>query len=179
MPVAIALLRGINVGGKNKLPMAQLRALGESLGWTEVATLIQSGNVVFRCPDRALPGAANKLEAAIEKAAGFRPSVITRTAAQLRAALAACPYTGNPSHILIMLLESTPDAAAKKAVASLKPDPERLTLIGDEVHLQYPDGIGASKFPFTQVERAVKVPGTCRNLNTLSKLLAMADAIER
>lgn len=182
MPTAIALVRGINVGGKHALPMPALRALCEGLGWQDVATLIQSGNIVFRAPQRALAPAAANLESAIDKSHGFRPGVVVRSLAELRAALAASPFASiralNPSHLLVMFLAAEPDAAARRALAALTPDPERLALVGREIHLAYPNGIGASKFPFTLVEKTVKVPGTCRNWNTLTKLLAMAEALE-
>lgn len=186
MPTAIALIRGINVGGKHKLPMATLRRLCEGLGWEGVSTLIQSGNVVFRLPgrgnQRSLASAGGVLEGAIEAASGFRPGVLVRSLDQFRGALAANPFAGKPganlSHVLVMFLEAEPSAAARKAVAALRPDPERVEVIGREVHLHYPKGIGASKFAFTRVEQALGQTGTCRNVNTLRKLLAMAEAAD-
>ncbi len=185
MPSAFALIRGINVGGKHKLPMASLRSLCEGLGWLDVATLIQSGNVVFRLPgresQRALTAASDALASAIEDSCGFRAGVLVRSVEHLRTALAASPFAERPgvnkSHVLIMFLDAEPDAAARKAVASLRPDPERVEVIGREVHLHYPKSIGESKFPFTRVEQALGQTGTCRNVNTLTKLLAMAEAL--
>ena len=182
MPVVIALIRGINVGGKHLLPMATLRAVCEGLGWQDVATSIQSGNVVFRCAERERAGAAAALEAAIEKSAGFRPGVVVRSLAEMKKTFATSPFAReaqrDPGKVLVMFLAATPDAAAKKAVKALTPDPERVALVGNEVHLYYPNGSGQSRFPFSLVEKAVKIPGTCRNWNTIVKMLEMAEAME-
>src|SRR4029079_15324760 len=85
MPVCVAFIRGINVGGKNMLPMAMLRELCEGLGLRDVRTHIQSGNVVFRCSKAA--ELEKRLEDAIEKKSGFRPAVVVRAAEALRAAM--------------------------------------------------------------------------------------------
>lgn len=179
MPVAIAFIRGINVGGNHALPMATLRSLCEDLGWNDVGTHIQSGNVVFRCPARALVGAATKLESAIEKARGFRPSVVLRTLADLREIVLANPFAGRePSKLLVLFLSDRPDASAPAALRALKPDPEEIVLRGRDVFLHYPNGIGTSKLQFTAIEKVVKASGTTRNWNTVSRMLAMAEALD-
>lgn len=182
MPVAVALLRGINVGGKNRLPMSALRALCGRLGLTDVATCIQSGNAVFRVGQPSLRNVAARIEAAIEHDHGFRPCVVVRTADELRAAVAANPFAGlrglDPAKLLIMFTSAPTPASASNAIAALRPDPEAVRLVGREVYLHYPLGIGASRFPFSRVEKAVGVPGTSRNLKTVLKLLAMAEALE-
>ncbi len=181
MPIAIALIRGINVGGKHTLPMGTLRSLCEGLGWRDVATYIQSGNVVFGAAARDLVRAGAKLEAAIENECGFRPGVVVRPLAELRGAMAANPFVKEarlePGKLLVIFLAGTPGTGAGKAVAALKPDPERVALVGREVFLYYPDGIGASKFQFGAVEKAVGIAGTCRNWNTVTKMLAMAEGL--
>lgn len=182
MTPAIALIRGINVGGKHALPMATLRTLCEQLGWRDVATYIQSGNVVFRAPARSLAPAAKRLEAAIEQAVGFRPGVVVRTLADLRRTIAANPFpaetSADPARVLVMFLAATPTAAAKKAFNALTPNPERIALARDAVFIHFPNGIAGSKFQSAHVEKALKTPGTCRNWNSVLKVLAMAEALE-
>jgi uncharacterized protein (DUF1697 family) len=178
--IAFAFIRGINVGGNRKLPMATLRTLCEKLGWTDVATLIQSGNVVFRCDATALKRASADLETAIEKAAGFRPVVVVRTLDELRAASRANPLGSglDPAKLLVLFLSDEPDAGASKALAAIKADPERIALVQRDVFLHYPNGIGTSKLAFTMIEKAVRAPGTTRNWNTITKVLAMGEALE-
>lgn len=186
MTTAIALIRGINVGGKHSIPMATLRELCEKLGWKGVATHIQSGNLVFQAPAKAIGSggakAASALEDAIEEAKGFRPSVVVRTLGEVHATIASNPFkkeaAADPSHLLVMFLASDPTPAARKAVIALKPDPERLSLIDRDLFLWYPKGIGQTRFPFTTVEKAVATPGTCRNWNTITKVIEIAEKLD-
>jgi uncharacterized protein (DUF1697 family) len=182
MAVAVALIRGINVGGKHKLPMATLRALCAEIGWRDVATHIQSGNVVFRCQDRALAKSPGRLESAIEEACGFRPSVVVRSLAEMRGAIGANPFGAHraldPSKLLVLFLTAPPAPSAGQSLLALKPDPERIELVGREVYLYYPNGVGKAKLPFTAIEKAVKISGTTRNWNTIAKVLAMAEALD-
>ncbi|CAG0978557.1 hypothetical protein PHYC_01638 [Phycisphaerales bacterium] len=179
MPIAIALIRGINVGGKHKLPMDLLRSLCEDLGLRDVRTLIQSGNVVFRCRDGAAPGAASNLEAAIENRCGFRPSVVVRDHDELRRVLKASPFEDHealdPSRLLVMFLADDPQRGARKALAAFGPTPERIALRGREAFLYFPNGIARSKLSMSAVEKALGVPATCRNWNTLKRLEALAS----
>ena len=181
MSVAIALLRGINVGGNRKLPMEDLRAICGLIGLRDARTLIQSGNVVFRCAARDLPRAASKLEDAIEKRFKFRPGVVVRSVEQLRSITTTHPFAGrqglDPAKFVVMFLACEPDASAQKALGAIRPDPEELALAGTEVFLYFPLGIGKARLPMATVERAVKVPGTCRNWNTTTRLLAMAEEL--
>lgn len=191
---AVAFIRGINVGGKNPLPMGTLRTLCQSLGWADVVTYIQSGNVAFGIPAKSLGGgvggsraghttqsekAAAALEEAIEDRCGFRPTVVVRIAADLRECIAANPFSKeaarDPKHVLVMFLAKAPTPAARKAVLALDPDPERLALTSREVFLWYPRGVGQSKFQFSRVEKAIGSPGTTRNWSTVAKMLEIAD----
>lgn len=179
MPIAIALIRGINVGGKNSLPMETLRGLCESIGLRDVRTYIQSGNVVFRAPSREIAAAATKLEDAIETDRSFRPSVVIRTRDELSAAISANPFAEraqrDPSKLLVMFLRDKPAAGAADAIQKVKRESEELRLIGRELFIDFPIGIGKSKLAIAAVERALGVPATSRNWNTTLKLLAMAD----
>lgn len=181
MAVGIALIRGINVGGKNLLPMAVLRALCEKAGFADVRTHIQSGNVVFRAGAGAMKKAARMIEDAIEAKCKFRPSVSVRTVEELRVIAAKKPFGGgalDPDKLLVMFLVGDPPAGAAAAIRAIKADPERLALDGRELFMYFPVGVGASKLPMAKCERAVGVPGTCRNWNTVHKVLAMAEEQE-
>src|SRR5262249_54527412 len=112
MPTAIALIRGINVGSTRSLPMQLLRDLCEEVGMRDARTHIQSGNVVFRAAGRGLTPLATKLELAIEKRCGFRPSVVVRTPAQIGTAIEANPFPRRaklePNKLLVMFLQKDP-----------------------------------------------------------------------
>ena len=178
MPTAIALIRGINVGGNNPLPMASLRALCENCGLADIRTYIQSGNIVFTAPARQIVAAARTLENAIESAHGFRPGIITRSLDEWHAAIADSPFASrggiDPAKLHIMFLASKPAAPAAKALAGVKRGEEELHLIGRELHLYFPDGVGKSKLSMAAVEKALATPGTARNWNTILKLRELA-----
>lgn len=181
MSTAIALIRGINVGGRNPLPMELLRALCDDAGFRGARTYIQSGNVVFRAGKRELSRADVLLEDAIEGARGFRPRVIVRTLDEWIRAIEAGPFAGRdgvePGKLLVMFLDSDPPASAKNALAGVKREGEEIALIGREVHLYFPDGVGRSKLSMAAVEKAAGASGTARNWNTVNKLREMASGL--
>ena len=172
----VVLLRGINVGGANTLAMADLRALFDSLGHTEIATYIQSGNIVLTSPNRDRAVLAAEICAGIERAHGLSISAVLRTPAELRASLAANPFTtvpdGSGVHITFLSDGPTPDD-----VARLEPErflPDRFELRGSELYLHYPDGSGRSKMTLDYFEKRLRVRGTTRNLNTVAKLIELS-----
>ncbi|MEJ7744741.1 MAG: DUF1697 domain-containing protein [Nocardioidaceae bacterium] len=175
--VLVVLLRGINVGGRHKLPMALLRQTCEALGCTEVATYIQSGNVVLRSstpPDRL----ATELENALEKAVGFTPRVVTRSAEELARVLGANPYPeADPAKLLIGFLTGRPSMAAVKALEEVDVSPEAFTVLGSEIYLHYIDGVGTSKKLAKLPAQRLGVDVTARNLRTVNKLLEMSRAL--
>jgi uncharacterized protein (DUF1697 family) len=177
MTIGIAFIRGINVGGKNALPMATLRAICGEAGLRDAQTYIQSGNVVFSAPERALARAAKAVEDGIESQLGFRPFVMVRTLRELRALVGAVPFEAEPSKLIVMFLTDRPTAAATRAIQELKPDPERIELIGREIFIHFPIGIGTSKLQTTKVEKAAGLPGTCRNWNTILKMIDLSAAL--
>jgi uncharacterized protein (DUF1697 family) len=160
MPTFIALIRGINVGGNKKLSMADLRSVCESLGYTNVRTLLNSGNVLFE---------AKKATAEeIEKALPIEVRVILRTPAQLQKAIERNPLKGEPNRVMIMFLEGAPKNDLDW------PGPEKVHVDGTHVYLYYPNGSGTSKLTNTFIERKLGVAGTTRNLNTVTKLLSLS-----
>ncbi len=167
MATYIALLRAVNVGGTGKLPMADLRALCEKAGFRDVRTYIASGNVVFTS-DLTAPKALVTLESALAKRLGIATQVLIRTADELEAVMAANPFPeAEPNRLIVVFLSKEEPLSAIKGWKI--PGGERIALVGRELFVHYPDGMGQSK---------LKVPfadqGTGRNLNTVRALLAMA-----
>jgi uncharacterized protein (DUF1697 family) len=181
MTAYAALLRAVNVGGTGIIRMADLKALCEAAGFRDVVTLLQSGNVVFSAKgsDKAV---AKKLADAIEKSHGFRPMVAIRTADEIEAAMKANPFraeeTSDPSHLLIAFAADVPGEGAASRLAAVKVNRERIHFGGRELYVHYADGAGTSKVTNAVLERALGVPATARNWNTVGKLLALARKIE-
>ncbi len=173
-PVTVALLRGVNVGGRNRLPMAQLRSICESIGGTQVETYIQSGNVVFR-------GSAAGLSEAIEQATGLRIAVVSRTLPELESLVAADPMADengeDGAKVLVYFLGAALSPAAREAIASLPPVAERVWVTGAHVWIDFPNGMARPELNVAQLERLFGVTATGRNWNTVRKLLAMARAV--
>lgn len=174
MPTYVALLRGINLGGKRRVAMADLRAWLTDLGYTDVRTLLQSGNAVFRTPKK--PAAVEReLEARLAEGAGFAIDCVVRTADELRAVVDANPLgsvADNGSRYLVSFLRAAPKQPDFAADAFA---PELFHLGGREIYFWVPDGVQNSKvlaaFPTRKGEVA-----TVRNWNTVTKLLAMTEA---
>ena len=181
MTAFIALLRAVNVGGNNLIKMADLKALCEDLGFGGVKTLLQSGNVVFTAKgsDKSV---AKKLADAIEKSLGFRPAIVVRTASEIADAMKRNPFKpeekSDPSHLVIVFTADPPTSGAKERIAAVKVATERLHLSGRELHAHYASGQGTSKVTNAVLERALGVPATARNWNTVTKLLKLAREME-
>jgi uncharacterized protein (DUF1697 family) len=171
VPTNVALLRGINVGGRNKVSMADLRALIESLGHTDVTTYIQSGNVVFTS---AKAVAAPTLEAAIKAEFALEITVVLRSAADLAKVVKANPFAQEDvSKVHVGFMARKPAAGVVAKIDATRFAPEAFALRGAELYLFLPDGMGRSKLP-DFVGRQLKVPTTVRNWNTVLKLLELA-----
>ncbi|SCB60909.1 Uncharacterized conserved protein, DUF1697 family [Rhizobium aethiopicum] len=167
MPVYIALLRAINVGGTGSLPMTELKAICEGLGFNDVKTYIQSGNVLFRS-DETEKAIEEKLDKALGKKMGKPPGVMVRGRKELEAIAAHAPFPdAKPNFLLVYFLpEKAPGDALEKMVA---PDGEQAKLAEREIYVHYPNGSGRSKLKLP----ALKL-GTSRNLNTVRRLAEMA-----
>jgi uncharacterized protein (DUF1697 family) len=171
MPVYVALLRAVNVGGTGALVMSGLKAICERLGFRDVATYIQSGNVLFRS-DEPETKVQSLLEAAITERMGKAPGVLLRSAGELATAAAGSPFPhAKPNYLLVTFLAEPPPAdALEKLVA---PGGEEVRIIGREIYIHFPNGSGRSKLKLPALK-----PGTARNLNTVRKLAEMARAME-
>jgi uncharacterized protein (DUF1697 family) len=182
MPVVISMLRGVNVGGHNKIKMDGLRALCESLKLRDPRTYVQSGNVVFRTGERDLGRLAKRLENEIERSFGFRPDVIFRTTTELREAIARSPFATRrgiePSKLLVIFLANDPSQEAREQVLKIKTDPEELRIDGREIYIYYPNGLARPKLSWAVIEKTLKTRGTGRNWNSVTKLLEMAETLE-
>jgi uncharacterized protein (DUF1697 family) len=168
MPRFVAFLRGINVGGNKLVPMAQLRTLFEELGYDEVKTLLQSGNVVFTAS--SFSTLETKLEKAFMEEFGFSSDFVVRSSVELSKIIKSNPFTDeakkDPSHLLVMFLKESASAASFSAFLKTHAGPEHVKSNGSELYIYHPEGIGRSK---------LKIPfnGTARNWNTLQKLLGI------
>jgi len=172
----VSLLRGINVGGHNLISMARLRALYMTLGCVDVATYLQSGNVVFR-RDRDPAGVARSVEHAINHELGLDVRVLTRTHAELAAIVAADPFPGaDPSRRVVMFLSGPPGHEIAKELGHVTLGPDAAVLLGEELHLHCPDGFGTSRLPGLLSEKRLGVFATARNWRTTTRLLEMSAA---
>lgn len=171
MPVYIALLRAVNVGGTSSLPMTELKAICEGLGFTDVKTYIQSGNVLFRS-DETEKTVEERLDDALGKKMGKRPGVMVRSRRELDEIAANVPFPdAKPNFLLVYFL---PEKAAGDALEKMvAPDGEEAKLAGREIYVHYPNGSGRSKLKLPALKR-----GSSRNLNTVRKLAEMAAALE-
>lgn len=170
----VVLLRAVNIGGA-KLPMAELREVAEELGATDVSTYIASGNLLVDIDD---PEAFDRaLEHAVEKRFGFFREAISRSPQELRAALEAHPFEvveKRFSYVTFLAAEPTAEAIAK--ARTFETGDDRWEVIGRELHIRYADGAGRPQMKDASIGRALAVPGTARNLNTVEKLIGLAEA---
>ena len=163
----VALLRGVNVGGRNKLPMAGLRALFVDLGFTDVATLIQSGNVVFTA---SRPPEPNRLEEEILERFSLTTTVVARDEGQIHEVVEANPFKGvDPERVHVAFLPTPPDVARLDGLDVAPFAPDRFATGAAEVYFDLPNGMARTRL-FGTVERRLRVAGTIRNLRTTVRL---------
>ena len=173
MPVFVALLRGINVGGAGKLPMAELRDIASGCGLRDVRTYIQSGNIVFRADDADTSAVAERLRRAVREASDLDPEVHVRTADELAAIIDGNPFTdraSDPKQLHVTLFSEQPEPVDLDPAAF---EPEAWEFGDRVVYLYLPDGMGRSKLA-AQLARRAGSAGTARNWRTVTKLLDMA-----
>jgi uncharacterized protein (DUF1697 family) len=168
----VVLVRGINVGGHSKLPMSRLRELCAAIGCTDVTTYIQSGNVVL-----VSSLTATRLRSGLAKALsdelGRPVEVMVRTPAEMAAVVGSTPYPDAPvTSVHVAFLHKPPGNAA--VLADLDCAPEELAVVGKEIYLHLPNGLGRAKLP-VQLGKVFKEPMTMRNWRTVAKLVAMSS----
>jgi uncharacterized protein (DUF1697 family) len=172
MTTWIALLRGINVGGNNKLPMQSFVALLKRLGCEDVKTYIQSGNAVFRCDAKQPAEIQAKIATAIAKSHGFTPLVLVLSVKELDKAIAANPFphaTADHKSLHFFFLAEPPKRPNVEALNSLRGTNEAFVMTKSVFYLHAPDGMGQSKLA-QRVEKLLGVPVTARNWRTVYKV---------
>ncbi|MCA9667802.1 MAG: DUF1697 domain-containing protein [Myxococcales bacterium] len=176
-----ALLRGINVGGKNRLQMKPLAQLFADAGCDPVRTYIQSGNVVFGAERAAMRTLAADISAAIERDHGLRVPLIMRTLEQLREVRAGFPFDPQrvePKHLYVAFLRDKPSATQLAALDPERSPPDTFVTGTQHLYICFPSGSGRSKLDAPYIDRTLGTISTWRNLRTLEKVIALGDAIE-
>lgn len=176
----IALLRGINVGGHNKIKMAELRELLSSLGFQHVQTYLQSGNVVFETDISAKEALENRLSKSIDSKFGFEPKILLLTFDEITQAVESNPFneaSSTPKSLHFGFLKQPPDNPDIEKLNKLQKDSERFELTNKVFYLHTPDGVGRSKLAAGS-EKALGVPMTDRNFRTVRKIIEMATVHE-
>ncbi len=169
----VLLLRGINVGTAKRVAMAELRALATGLGHTDVATHLNSGNLLLTSDDDAGPVGAG-IERGIEDRFGLHADVVVRTAAQLAAALARNPFPdGDPSRVVVAFLAGPPDAGAEAGLAALATADEPFLLTATEAYVHFGHGQADSRLAL-KLATVLGVSATARNLRTVTKLVDLS-----
>ena len=170
----VSLFRGINVGGHQTVPMNELKELHEALGLKDVVTYIQSGNVVFSSDEADLAQLPRQIEDGFAKKFGFQVKVMVRTSAELQDIIDNNPFQNQtmkePKLMVALFLATHPESTAMEDLQKTYVGPEELCLIGQELFVYYPNGIGRSKLSLTLIEKKLKTIGTGRNWNTILQL---------
>jgi uncharacterized protein (DUF1697 family) len=178
MTTWILLLRGINVGGKNRLPMSELRHHLQSLKLEHVKTYIQTGNAIFQASKKTAATLPAQLASIIEQHHGFSPRVFLLSKEQLEKAIASNPFPeaeAAPKTLHLFFLASTPVAPDVESLTEVTLPSERFHLADDVFYLHAPEGIGRSKLA-ARIGRCLGVGLTARNWRTVRKLWEMASA---
>jgi uncharacterized protein (DUF1697 family) len=182
--IHVSLIRGINVGGNRRIAMERLRAVHIAAGYDDPRTLLQSGNVVFVAGKEKRAAIEARIAEALADEMGVAVAVLVRTAAELHAVLAANPLKAeakaDPSHLLVMFLKDRLDKAQATKAAGLCTGSELIRPGNEELYLYYPPpaGVGKSKLTGAVIEKALGTIGTARNWTTLTKISALAEALE-
>jgi len=181
MTAVIAMLRAVNLGSHNRVRMDALCALCSALKLRDPRTYVQSGNVVFETSERDIAKVARRIEDAMERDFGFRTDVIVRTADEMRDVVARNPFEKrrglDGKRLLVFFFGKEPGAEAREKIRSIKVNGEELHMDGRELYIYFPDGQGRSKVSTAAIERMLKVAGTGRNWNSVTKLLDMAGGV--
>ena len=172
MPTYISLLRGINVGGQKKIKMDELKKLYDSLGFKEVKTGIQSGNVIFSSPAKDAEVLAKRVEQRIKEVFGLEVSVLIRTPEELQNVIKANPFANEDNaRLYVTFLAGSPKNIPINEITNVKDTKEKFFIANKEIYLFCPNGYGKTKLSNAFFERKLKVIATTRNLKTIKALL--------
>ena len=173
----VALLRAVNVGGRRSIAMRDLRDAAASLRFSEVRTVLQSGNLVFDAYGQSAAAIERALEGAIESRLGLEADCFVRTTREWAAFVRDNPFRAeartDPGHLVLVCLKDAPAANAVRSLSAAITGPERVRAAGRELYIVYPDGIGRSRLTGVLIERVLGTRGTARNWNTVLKLSSM------
>ena len=179
MPVYISLLRGINIGAHKRMKMEKLRASCQALRFEQIASYIQSGNLVFNAGKLSPDAVSKKIERQIEADFGFHADVITRTADELKKIIRTNPLLKEPgvdaSKLHVVFLSRTPSTESLNKLESLTLTPDRVRVSGKEIYFYFPNGVSGGSLWKHNLDRVIRVTGTMRNWNTVNKLTEMAE----
>ena len=182
MPLLISFIRGINVGGRKKIKMADLRDLYSELGFQNPRTLLQSGNVVFEAANADLAEVGARIEAGIKQRFGFEARALLRTPAAFRAALADHPFTAEQlergNHAMVVFLSGAPDEGALADLRANNPGRETIAASAEALYVFYTDGVARSKLDTKRIEGTLGLVASARNWNTCQRLLKLLDEME-
>ncbi len=173
----IVLLRGINVGGHNKMPMVALKALLSGLGLSGVLTYIQSGNVLFQVDEDLMPNLDRLIEDSIHQHFGFDVPVILKTKFEFERIFKACPFSEEKKEkCLFVVCSKEPDAEKVKHFMEAQSNvAEELAIVKDCLYVYAEKGIGKMKFNMNAMEKKFGVKATSRNYKTMRKLVSLAS----
>jgi len=176
MKTYIALLRGINVGGHKKVPMAELRELLSNAGFENVQTYIQSGNVILESPDDNAQNIEDFIQKAIIDYFGFEVSILVRTRQELQAIIDNCPFSEEKmKDSYFMILHTVPTTNSIESVSHISYPNEEFVITNACIYFYCSIGYGQTKFNMNSFERKLKVKGTSRNYRTMTKLLSLCE----
>ncbi len=177
MPVYVALLRGINLGGHKKIKMDELRASLAALGFAEVKTYIQSGNVVFKAAKISDQALSKKIEATILSKFGHSVSVMIRTAEEIKQVIANNPFLKqsdfDQTKLHVMFLREPPAASAVQQLEALVLKPDQFRSLGKELYFYLPNGVAESAVMKKPIDRVLAIPTTMRNWRTVNTIQQM------
>ena len=175
MKTYIALLRGINVGGHKKVPMAELRDLLNKNGFSDIKTYIQSGNVIFKVAETNVQEIENSIQKSIANHFGFEVSVMVRTRQQLQKIFDNCPFSKDKKiNSYFAILSSSPNKDLVKEACEKTYENEECEIANDCLYFYSDKGYGNAKFSLNFFERKLKVNATARNYKTMLKLLSLS-----
>jgi uncharacterized protein (DUF1697 family) len=178
MATYVAMLRGINIGSRIRLSMADLRQVVEAAAGQRVRTYVQSGNVVFSIANRDPASVATIIEKGIGAAGGPSVAVIVRSAAEMAAIAARRPFpAADPAHLHVTFLAGTPDAKLVSALDAAAFEPDQFTVAGQEVYLYCPNGYGRSRLSNDFFEKKLGVRATTRNWRSVTALAELAGSV--
>ncbi|HXI33271.1 MAG TPA: DUF1697 domain-containing protein [Gemmatimonadales bacterium] len=174
MATYIALLRGVNLAGHKMVAMADLRAMLEGLGFTDVRSLLQSGNLVFQGRAQASAALERKLEQEAQRRLDLATDFHVRTAAEWQTIIRRNPFPDaarrDPGHLLMMCFKEAPAAKDVKALQAAIKGRETVRAVGRQAYFIYPDGVGTSRLTTALIDKTLGLRGTARNWNTVLKL---------